>query len=308
MELFVTGATGYIGGSVAAGLIENGHRVRGLTRSAEQAERLRAHGVEPVVGALDDLALLTREAERADAVVNAADSDHHGAVAALAAALTGTGKALLHTSGSSIAGDDARGGPPTGDPVDESVHDPGSTWRPTPDKAARVAIDRFVRAAAGYGVRSAVICNTLIYGRGRGVHPDSIQVPALARQAAASGVPRHVGAGENVWSTVHIDDVVDLYLRALDRAPAGAFYFAENGEAAFADITAAVAERLGLGRPQRWSVEEAAAEWGYEHAVYALGSNSRVRGPRARRELGWAPRHGSVLDWVRTEMPVPAAR
>ena len=83
------------------------------------------------------------------------------------------------------------------------------------EETARVAIDRFVVGAAERGVRSAVLCNTLIYGRGLGPHEDSIQIPALLGQAKRSGVPRHVGRGLNVWSTVHIEDVADLYNRCL---------------------------------------------------------------------------------------------
>ncbi len=46
---------------------------------------------------------------------------------------------------------------------------------------------------------------------------------------------------------------------------------------------------------------EAEALWGREMAVFALGSNSRVRGQRAR-DLGWAPHRPSVLDWIKSEV------
>ena len=42
MNIFITGAGGFIGGSIAAALTEAGHHVRGLTRSAAAAERLAA--------------------------------------------------------------------------------------------------------------------------------------------------------------------------------------------------------------------------------------------------------------------------
>jgi nucleoside-diphosphate-sugar epimerase len=122
------------------------------------------------------------------------------------------------------------------------------------------------------------------------------------RQARKSEVVRHVGRGLNVWPTVHIDDVADLYVLALERAPEGAFYFAENGEASFREMSIAIAEVLGLGEPQSWPVEDAVREWGYQQAMFGLGSNSRVRGQRARQQLGWAPRHGSVFDWIGSGM------
>ncbi|GAA0593435.1 NAD-dependent epimerase/dehydratase family protein [Craurococcus roseus] len=297
MKVFVTGAAGYIGGSVAARLAEAGHAVRGLVRSPEKAEAVRAFGIEPVPGDLDDRDLLAAEARRADGVVNAASSDHRGAVEALVEALAGSGKPLLHTSGSSIVGDDARG------EFSDKVFEEDTPVAPTGGRAARVAIDRFVVGAAERGVRSAVLCNTLIYGRGLGPHQDSIQVPALVQQAKKSGVPRHVGRGLNVWSTVHIEDVADLYRLVLENPEARGFMFVENGEASFRDIVAAIGRRLGLGEPQPWPIEDAIREWGPDRATYALGSNSRVRGRRARA-LGWAPRHSSVLEWIAREMPV----
>src|SRR5687767_11707862 len=109
MNIFLTGASGFIGSSVAARLIAASHVVRGLVRDPGKAAAVRAIGVEPVIGTLDDAALLTREAREADAVVNAASSDHRGAVEALVAGLTGSGRPLVHTSGSSIVGDEAMG-------------------------------------------------------------------------------------------------------------------------------------------------------------------------------------------------------
>src|SRR5512144_2256744 len=98
MNVFVTGAGGYIGGSVAMALLAAGHRVRGLTRSAASAERLAANGIEPVIGTLDDAQVLTRAARAADGVINAASADHAAAVRALIAGLEGSSKPLLHTS------------------------------------------------------------------------------------------------------------------------------------------------------------------------------------------------------------------
>lgn len=300
MRIFLTGASGYIGGSVAVRLVAAGHAVRGLVRNPEKAQELEHLGIEPVLGTLDEAGLLKEEARRADAVVNAADSDHRGSVEAFIEALAGTGKALLHTSGSSVVGDDARG------EASETIFNEDTPIEPTPDKAARVAIDQHVVCAANRGVRAVVLCNSLVYGWGLGLHRESIQIPDLVRQARKNGVPRHVGRGLNVWSTVHVEDVVDLYLLALERAPAGSFMFVENGEASFREIVNAIGRALSIGEAQAWSIEEAIAEWGYERAVYALGSNSRVRSRRTR-ELGWVPRRAPVLDWIAAELTLEAA-
>lgn len=299
MKLFVTGATGYIGGAVSCALLVAGHAVRGLVRAADKVEQLRASGITPVPGSLDDRDLLIEEARRADGVIQAASSDHRGAIAALIEGLEGSGKPLLHTSGSSVIGDDVGG-----NQLSARVFDEDTPLRVEPDKAARRAIDLLVLEAAPRGVRSVVLCNSMIYGAGAGLHAESVQIPLLVAQARQSGVVRVVGSGVNRWSNVHIDDVVALYLLALDQAPAGAFYFVENGEASYAEIGAAIARRLGLGPVQSWTVEEAAAAWGRRAAQYTFGSNSRVRAARARRELGWRPRDNSAIDWIERAMPL----
>jgi nucleoside-diphosphate-sugar epimerase len=295
MKIFVTGAAGFIGGSIAAALVRKGHEVSGLARKPEQAQELAKIGVTAVIGDLNDRELLVAQAQAADAVINAASSDNRAAVEALIDGLSGSGKVFLHTSGSSIVGD-ASGGEGT-----DKIYHEDALPAPTPDKAARVAIDDLVLAAADKGIRSAVLCNTLIYGHGA-LPRDSVQLPRLLKQARKSGIVRHVGPGRNIWSNVHID----LYLLALEKTPAGTFYFVESGEALFRDMSNAIAQALQLPPAQDWPLEQAKEEWGYEMASYGLGSNSRVRGQRARKLLAWAPHRPAVLDWIANDMLKPA--
>lgn len=300
MKVFVTGASGFIGGAVATRLVEAGHQVRGLIRDAAKADAVRAFGIEAVLGRLDDHALLAREAIAADAVINAASSDDRGAIDAIIAALADSGKLLIHTSGTSIVGDEAMGEP------SDRVVDEDSQFTPEPDKEARIALDRAVLTAPG--IRSVVLCNSLIYGHAVGPDAHSVQLPRLIAEARDSGTAHYIGRGLNRWSTVHIADVADLYLLALEKAPSGTFAYVENGEAAFGDMAQAIGETLGLGDAESMDRGTAEARWGREIAVFALGSNSRVRGKRARA-LGWMPRHGSAVAWIRDELDrvVPAA-
>src|SRR6478672_9063183 len=109
MKVFVTGATGYIGGSVAEGLVASGHQVVGLVRPAEnsKASLLKDRGIEPFLGDLDDAEALTNTALAADAVIHAASADHPGSVVTLLAALERSGKTLINTTGSAIVADSA---------------------------------------------------------------------------------------------------------------------------------------------------------------------------------------------------------
>lgn len=289
MRLFVTGASGFIGGSFAAEAVRRGHQVRGLVRSVEKAVACETFGIDTVDGTLDNHDLLAEEARRADAVVNAASSDDREAVEALLGALTGSGKALLHTSGSSIVADDAEGEP--SDVIFDEEHMP----TPTSDKAARVALDRAILSAQG--VRSIVLCNSLVFGDALGPTARSVQLPLLIDQAHESGHAHFIGRGLNRWSTVHIADVVDLYLLTLEKAGPGTFVFVESGEASFRDMAQSMADGLGLGEPISMTIDAAEARWGRARARYSLASNSRVRSLRTRA-LGWSPTVMTVRQWI----------
>jgi nucleoside-diphosphate-sugar epimerase len=289
MKLFVTGASGYIGGSVAEKLRGAGHEVLGLVRSEEKARLVKERGIEPIIGTLDDVPILADAAQWADGVINAASSDHRGAVEALVAAVERSGKPLIHTSGSSIVCDDA-----LGDSENPAIWNEDTYLDPVPMRQARVAIDRYVREAGIYkGIRSVVICPTMVYGTGRGVHPDSDQVPKLTLRSRERGAGLYIGKGINRWSNVYIDDLVDLYLLVLAKAPAASFFFAENGEASLREVAESVSRTLGYGgRTETWDAKDAIAQYG-DWARFALASNSRVRAGNARR-LGWSP-HGPTL-------------
>ena len=293
MKIFITGASGYIGGSVAAALLAAGHHVSGLARSNDVAAALAKRGITPVCGTLDDAEVLARAAHDADVTVNAANAGHRAAVEAMLAALAGTGKTFLHTGGSSIVGTRARG------ELVADVFDEETPFTPTPQRAPRVEIDTLVRRAADDGVRSMVVAPSLIYGRGRGLNPHSIQVPWLIQVAKKFGVAKHIGPGGNRWANVHIDDLTALYLLAIEKAPAGAFYFAENGENSMREMCEAISRMLGRGaRAQSMTIDEAAAEWGEGPANDTMGSNSRVRARRARAELHWRPEARSLIEEI----------
>ena len=301
MQIFITAASGYIGGSVAAALVAAGHRVSGLARSRETAEALAARGITPVSGTLDDAAVLASAAQAADVTIGAANADHRASAETIVKALAGSGKTYLHTSGSSIVGTPANG------EFVPAIFDEDTPFTPSPARAARVAVDTIVRGADG--MRGIVIAPSLIYGRGHGLHTDSVQVPWLIALARKAGVAKHIGSGENRWANVHIDDLVPLYLLAIAKAPAGGFYFAENGEASMREVCEAISRMLGQGgRTESMSVAEAAAEWGEGAAKNTMGSNSRVRAKRARADLGWAPSAPPLFDEIAQGCYANAAR
>jgi nucleoside-diphosphate-sugar epimerase len=121
----------------------------------------------------------------------------------------------------------------------------------------------------------------------------------LIQVAKKFGVPKHIGPGENRWANVHIDDLTALYILAIEKAPLGAFYYAESGENSMREVCEAIGRMLGQGgRTQSMTMEEASAEWGEGPANDTMGSNSRVRAKRARAELGWQPMARSLIEEI----------
>lgn len=290
MKVFITGATGYIGGTVAAKLLAAGHQVSGLARDTDKAAALEARGISPVVGTLDDLHVLDAAAREADAVINAASTHHAFAIRTIVDALRGTDKTFIHTSGSSIVADNAGGN------FSPNIYGEDTPFAPEPEKAIWYAIERsLILPAAQDGVRTVVLCPCMIYGTGLGVRTESIQVPLMIRSAQEAGVSRYIGAGENIWSNVHIDDCADAYLLALEHAPAGSYFYLEAGEDTLGDVAHAVGRLLGHNEAaQSMPMADAIRAWGAPMSL-SLSSNSRLRADKARAMLGWQPKGSPML-------------
>jgi nucleoside-diphosphate-sugar epimerase len=110
------------------------------------------------------------------------------------------------------------------------------------------------------------------------------------------GAGVYFGKGLNRYSNVHIDDLVELYLLALEKAPGGSFFFAENGDASFKEIAEMISRSLGLGgKTVSLSVEDAVRQYG-EAGRYGVASNSLVSAVNARR-LGWSPKAPSLAEY-----------
>lgn len=286
MDVFLTGATGYIGGAIADALLRAGHGVLGLARSDQVAEGMRARSISPLRGDLRDLASLTRGAQQAGAVIqagttNSSDMDQvdMAAVDAMLMALEGTSKPFIYTSGCWVLGN-------TGDTIadEEAPTDPPSivAWRP--------ALERRVLAATTRGIRSVVIRPAVVYGRGGGI-------PAmLINLAHQYGAARYIGRGEHHSPMVHVEDLADVYVRALAKAPAGSLFNAPGGPALRSkEIAQAISQAAGLGgRTESWSLEAAGEVLG--PLADALALDLQFSGDKAKRVLGWTPHASSVID------------
>ncbi len=286
MKVFLTGATGYIGSAVADALRGAGHEVAGLARSDAAADRLTAMGVQPVPGDLTDPASLAAAARAADAVINAATTNTPGpdtaAVDAILDALRGSRKPFIYTSGIWAYGD-------TGGRVVTET----SATTPTPLVAWRSPVERAVLQAGADGIRSIVIQPAVVYGRSGGIPAKFVE------SARRDGAAKFVGNGENRWPLVHVEDLAELYLRALERAPAGTLLIAVAGPSVrVGDIARAASEGAGAGgKVVAWPLAEARQVLGPYADALALDQQASAR--RAEELLGWKPFRPGILDELR---------
>ncbi|KNC97115.1 uncharacterized protein SPPG_07508 [Spizellomyces punctatus DAOM BR117] len=323
VRIFITGATGYIGGTVLTSLLEEHkgkYEIKALVRDMDRARKLSEVGVEPILGSLDNWQTLSKAASEADVVINAADVDHLGAVRALAEGLSKRGPLangqppiLLHTSGTGVLLDHAQGRYASPkvyrDTVMKDIHS-------LPPEQMHRTVDMAVFDAGRSGkVTTTIICPPLIYGLGTGpFNRHSQQLPMMILAATKKGKAVFIGKGANIWSNVHVKDLADGYLLLLDKLLDGTapvndegYYFCENGEHTWRWLAYEIARSLytsaevGDGRPHPVSDDEVVDVFGTAMAWQVLGGNSRSRAEKLRN-LGWSPKCHSLAETVDPEV------
>ncbi|MFF5969995.1 SgcJ/EcaC family oxidoreductase [Streptomyces sp. NPDC012769] len=284
MKVLLTGATGYIGSAVTDHLAAAGHQVVALTRGAEQQSRRAWHG-RLVGDTADPASLAGAVTPDIEAVVHLAppsgDVDVDIAVIeALAAPLRGTGRPFVYTSGVWVLG-------ATGEAQEVGEETPTD---PIDIVGYRPLIEQRVLAEAAERVRAVVVRPGIVYGRGGGI-------PALlVDRARRQGAPEYYGEEGVRWPTVHVDDLAELFVAALERAEAGTVWHGV-GESAVPvrDVARAAGRAAGvLAAPHVVTVERAAEVFGPLFAD-ALALDQSVSGAAVRRVLGWQPSRPGVV-------------
>jgi nucleoside-diphosphate-sugar epimerase len=287
VRILVTGASGHIGSAVVPELLAGGHDVVGLARSDASAAAVAAAGANVVRGDLDDLDGLAAAAAAADGVVHlafkhelddlarAAVSDL-AAVEAIGAALEGTGKPFVITSGTLLLAFAVPGQVGTEDDV--------LAGGPRADSENAVA------AMAERGVRSSVVRLAPLVHSTLDHHGFTHRLIATARR---TGVSAYVGDGTNRWAGLHTLDAATLYRAAVERAAAGSrWHGVEDEGVPFRQIAEALGRHLDL--PVRSiEPEEADTHFGFLGPLVVL--DGPASNTRTRERLGWAPTHPGLL-------------
>ncbi|HTR96369.1 MAG TPA: NAD-dependent epimerase/dehydratase family protein [Candidatus Acidoferrales bacterium] len=283
-RIFVTGATGYVGSAVAARLARAGHEVHGLTRRAEHARLLESIGVQPVVGDLADCEPWIGLLQNCDVAVHAAfdaetgasEQDHNALEALRVAALDGRVRRVLYTSGIWVHG-----------PGDEKPLDETSPLKPLELVQWRVAHEEIATDLSVHDVTAVVLRPGMVYGENRGV------LGAWFAEAHAKKTLTYPGDGAQRWPMAHRDDVADAYLLALEHGGHGERYLlADESRHTVRQLAEAAAAASGA-TPRSWPAHELVAALGLYGK--ALLNDATVTSAKARRELGWVPRHASFV-------------
>jgi nucleoside-diphosphate-sugar epimerase len=280
MRVFVTGANGFIGSAIVPELLNAGHQVLGLSRSDEGARSLIAAGAEVHRGNLEDPESLRRGAAEADGVIHCAfDHDFsrfvancekdRRAIEALGAALAGSDRPLVITSGTGMGND------VPGQPATEEIF---NTRHPNP----RVASELAGASLSAAGVNVSVMRLPQVHDTVK----QGLITPAVAL-AREKGVSAYIGDGLNRWPAAHVLDVARLYRLALEKREAGARYNAVAEEGISVRDIAEVIGR-GLKVPVvSLSPEEAADHFGWLAAF--AGLDLPASSAQTQQRLGWQP-------------------
>ncbi|KZV72611.1 NAD(P)-binding protein [Peniophora sp. CONT] len=312
--IFLTGATGYLGGATLQLLMQNADlSITVLVRDKEKAAKLENLGLKTVIGSLDDAALMETEAVKADAIMQSASFEHVDGVSALLRGAknrfiqTGKRPIFIQTSGAAaFVKLDAMGEYSSERVISDADSDLFDFKNTTPHNI----VNDIVIAADGEGyVRTYIVYPANIYGVLKGPLVDAgvshafsmLSVITLAIEFSIQrGQGAMVGKGLNRWPAAHIDDAAGLYKLILERAladeaPHGAqgTFVIENCEYTFVDAAkcyTAVLHAHGKSAgadPDTCTADELARI----PRLFFLGTDVRLRGDRARK-LGWRPVHG----------------
>lgn len=339
--VFITGATGYIGGQVLYELLSSSidYKINALVRTQAKADLLvkRTNGkVNPVLGNLDDLSIIREQVNISDIVINTANVDHVPSVEILADALIAkqSETILIHTSGTSVIGDAVTEKNSASTKVYSDIYDIDEI-NSLPLEQPHRPVDKIVLEIEEKNPKTkvAIVCPSNIVGISNGYdNIISIQIPFLIRNSIKNKKAWSVYSGDYIWSHIHIKDLGQIYALILNGflekkdIPHGrnGYYFGSYGGLKDEKVTTKPSEiehtwRLVSDRVAELlyekkivptkevaelNIDEIVQLTGDKFGPKYVGTNSRSRGDNAVK-IGFKPKYSSLEDyWKRVEEDV----
>lgn len=302
MKVFVAGASGAIGRPLVRQLVAAGHEVTGMTRREERATEIRATGANAVVCDVFDAAALESAVREAapEVVVHELTSlpprlDHKAKEDPLAP----TNRVRTEGTRNLVAAARAAGARRL---VAESVaffYRPEGEWvkdegaplnlgAPGHYAAAAAALAELERQVTeAEGIEGVVLRYGWLYGPGTFFDRDGSQTEdALKRRLPI------VGRGDGVFSFVHVEDAAGATVAALERGAPGAYNVVDDEPAPMREWVPVFCAAVGARKPMRvpaWLARLIAGRAAVASATQLRGAGNA----KAKRDLGWQPRHPS---------------
>jgi nucleoside-diphosphate-sugar epimerase len=281
MKVFLTGGSGYIGSTVALRLKKAGHDVLALVRSEAKGARLKEAGIKLAVGDLGNPAGYAAGAWGRAAIVSLAQEYSANGVELDRKTIQSSrdllrgqvGATFIYTSGCWVQG------------TTDGVADETAPLKPASVVAWRPAHEQLALDMAKDGIRAVVVRPGIVYGGTGGL------TGMLFGSALKTGAAQMVGEGANHWPLVHVDDLAELYVRLVERAPAGSIY---NATDASQHTQKEIAEAASKAAGKDGKVQAQPLDGGPLHEALAL--DQRLSSEKARNDLDWRPRHDNFTN------------
>ena len=303
MKILVAGATGALGRQLVPRLVQAGHEVSGMMRSPSKQDALRELGATPLVADALDPDAVARAVARCEpevivhqltAIPPALDMRHFDRDFALTNRLRTEGTDHLLAAGRAVGArrfvaQSFAGWPYArlGGPVKREEDPLGGA----PAKTMRETLDAIRRLEAKVGGADWTEGIVLRYGGFYGPGTSLERAGELAELIRRRRLPI-VGDGGGVWSFIHIEDAAEATLAAIERGGPGIYNVVDDEPAPVAEWLPALAEALGAKPPRR--VPRALGRMLAGDAATVMMTEVRgASNEKAKRELGWQPRHPS---------------
>ena len=177
--------------------------------------------------------------------------------------------------------------------VGAAVKDEQEPFDPSPPKAVRAglaAIRHLEEAVVGAEWTDGIVLRYGgFYGPGTSLDgPGSEHVEAIRKRMFPL-----VGDGGGVWSFIHIADAAEATVAALERGRRGIYNVVDDEPARAADWLPALARAIGA-KPPRHVPRWLGRLLGGETVALMMTEVRGASNAKAKRELGWEPKHPSM--------------